>query len=189
MFQVIIGLGNPGKIYEHTRHNWGFGLLDDIAKSENAEWKKAGFADAQITQVGFGGTKWLVKPQTYMNLSGTAVQACLHWWKCTLADALVLVDDVELPLGRLRLRAKGSSGGHNGLRSIEQCCGSNEFARLRGGVGREDGHTHLAGHVLGKFDKEEKEKVIEMNNKAKKVIEMLSTQGWGNTVQFANTNP
>ena len=134
----MIGLGNPTAAYRATRHNFGFQTLDRWVASEEGKgrqssgWKKARYADALEYRAQNG--QILLKPQTYMNLSGGAVQAALHWWKLAVSDILVVVDDVALPLGRMRLRASGSCGGHNGLRSIESALGTQAYPRLRLGI-------------------------------------------------------
>jgi len=152
-FPLIVGLGNPGKAYRGTRHNFGFEVLDFLARQENLSWKKARFAKAETCRLPNG--MWLVKPQTYMNLSGDAVRQCLNWFRITPQQLIVVVDDIHLPLGQTRLKPAGSAGGHNGLKSIESCLGTKDYVRLRGGVGAPGHPEALKGHVLGKFDKEE----------------------------------
>lgn len=157
-FPLIVGLGNPGQAYRGTRHNFGFEVLDTLADQENQSWKKARFAKAQTCRTSDGA--WLVKPQTYMNLSGDAVMQCLKWFRLKPDALLVIVDDIHLQLGQLRLRPGGSAGGHNGLKSIESRLGTRQYARLRGGVGAPGHPEALSGHVLGKFDRKE-EKIME----------------------------
>ncbi len=152
-FPLVVGLGNPGQAYRGTRHNFGFEVLDLLARQENLTWKKARFAQAETCRLADGA--WLVKPQTYMNLSGDAVRQCLNWFRVTPEQLLVVVDDIHLPLGQLRLRPSGSAGGHNGLKSIESRLGTRDYVRLRGGVGAPGQPEALKGHVLGKFDKNE----------------------------------
>lgn len=154
-FSLITGLGNPGAQYQDTRHNFGFDVVNLLARDENLSWKKARFAQAEVCRLRNG--MWLAKPMTYMNASGTAVADCLSWFRFRPVQLLVVVDDIHLPLGRLRLKPSGSSGGHNGLKSVEQQLGSPDYARLRGGVGAPEKERKLTGHVLGKFDKEEKQ--------------------------------
>lgn len=153
--KVVVGLGNPGKQYEETRHNVGWMVLDRLA--ERAGWTghaRARDAAASVYGRYRGLDIMLVKPTTYMNLSGVAVRKVLARQRAPLEDMLVVVDDFDLPLGKLRLRQHGSAGTHNGLRSIVGELGSQEFARLRVGIG--DPSTKAIDHVLGKFTASEK---------------------------------
>src|SRR5687767_5663461 len=148
--KIVVGLGNPGKQYEHTRHNVGWMVLDRLA--ERAGWVgHARARDAAATVYGrYNGLDlMLVKPTTYMNLSGVAVRKVLARERAPLGDLLVVVDDFALPLGRLRLREQGSAGGHNGLRSIIGEMGSQSFARLRVGIGEPS--RGASDHVLSRF--------------------------------------
>jgi PTH1 family peptidyl-tRNA hydrolase len=151
--KLIVGLGNPGDAYRETRHNVGFKVVDELAGRHHANaWReKFGGLEARAT-VG-DTTVILAKPLSFMNLSGQAVQAFSAFYKIASQEVLVIVDDAELPLGRLRARRSGGAGGHNGLKSVIECLGTNEFARLRVGVGR--GPGELANHVLGRFRREE----------------------------------
>jgi PTH1 family peptidyl-tRNA hydrolase len=135
----VVGLGNPGKEYEGTRHNIGFAVLDRLADKFGCSFRSKWRFSAKIAEAmaGDAGKVVLAKPQTYMNRSGTAVNTLLQWLKVAPAQLLVVVDDADLPLGQIRLRVAGGSGGHNGLRSIiETLGGDEEFARLRVGIGR-----------------------------------------------------
>jgi PTH1 family peptidyl-tRNA hydrolase len=154
--KLIIGLGNPGRRYRDTRHNVGFGVVDELARRAGAAFEAAP-ADALMARVsGGGGSVILAKPLTLMNLSGIAVAELARYYRIDVADLLVVADDVNLPLGRLRARAQGSDGGHKGLRSIVERIGSEAFARLRVGVGRGDPRRDLADHVLARFDPDER---------------------------------
>jgi peptidyl-tRNA hydrolase, PTH1 family len=175
LFPLVVGLGNPGAAYADTRHNVGFMVLDEWAAAEKVAWKKVRFADALAAQTGDG--IWLLKPQGYMNVSGVAVRAGLDWFKLAPEQVLVVVDDVSLGLGKLRLREKGSAGGHNGLGSIEQHLGSQAYARLRCGVGAAPDRVDLADHVLGRFRVEEKEILKEMMKRAVDGLKMCEHQG------------
>ena len=139
--KLVVGLGNPGREYDGTRHNVGFAVADGLAKKLECSFRsKARFSAAVAETIVAGGKLTLAKPQTYMNRSGAAVVALLNWLKLTPADMLVVVDDADLPVGQLRLRGSGGSGGHNGLRSIIEALGGvEEFARLRIGIGRQPG--------------------------------------------------
>ncbi|MBI3832018.1 MAG: aminoacyl-tRNA hydrolase [Planctomycetes bacterium] len=172
--KLIVGLGNPGKKYEKTRHNAGFRVLDILAERTGGafarEKYKARFAEGALPQAWQGpaagdGRLLLLQPQTYMNLSGEPVASFAGYYKIARPELLVVVDDVAIPVGALRLRVSGSAGGHNGLKDIERAMGGLDYARLRVGVGGRDGsgekHAHdLADHVLGRFSAEE-EKVME----------------------------
>lgn len=167
--KLVVGLGNPGKEYAATRHNIGFAVLDRLAEELNCSFRRKWRFSAEVAEaaVGAAGKVVLAKPRTYMNRSGVAVGALLHWLKLVPAEMLVVMDDADLPLGQIRLRASGGSGGHHGLRSIIEALGGNEdFARLRVGIGRPStglgGGTapvgaDITGHVLGKFATPERE--------------------------------
>lgn len=162
--KVILGLGNPGKQYEATRHNVGWWVLDHLADVWRFNgWKKDGLSQVSSGVVNGSQVK-LVKPQTYMNLSGQALRPFLRkeGWKAP-NDLLVIVDDVAFPVGRYRLRARGSAGGHNGLRDIERELGNQDYPRMRIGVGPDPEHKRyevLSDFVLGPFAKAERETIL-----------------------------
>ncbi len=146
--KIIAGLGNPGKEYEHSRHNMGFDVIDILAdRYKVSVWKSD--MKSEIATIIAGGEKvLLVKPQTYMNLSGEAVGAIAKYYKVDLDDIYIVCDDLDLPPGKTRIRKKGSAGGHNGIKSLIAHLGSEEFNRFRIGVGHpKDGHT-VVDHVL-----------------------------------------
>ena len=152
-WHLIVGLGNPGADYVCTRHNAGFMLADLLASRWRAEWSAGKKFQSRIAKVERAGRRVvLCEPQTFMNLSGEAVGALSSFYRLPQARLLVAVDDADLPLGEIRLRPGGSSGGHHGLESIEQHLGSREFARLRLGIGRKDGKREITGHVLGRME-------------------------------------
>lgn len=147
---MIVGLGNPGKEYEQTKHNAGFMVIDALAaRMDNTRWKCE--MEALVATITYGGEKvLLVKPQTYMNDSGRAVGALLHWYKIETDHIYVVYDDMDLPIGSLRIRKNGSAGGHNGIKSIlEQGC--HDFIRFRLGIGRPLPHWTVVNHVLSPF--------------------------------------
>jgi len=153
--KVIIGLGNPGKKYLLTRHNVGFLLLDECAKKYNLKFKPQLKFNAETCEVNIKNNKvLLVKPLTFMNLSGDCVAKIMNFYKGDINDVLVLVDDINIPFSTIRLRLKGSSGGHNGLKDIEKKLKTDTFNRLRIGVGG-NGDTNLVNYVLGDFLKSE----------------------------------
>ena len=151
---MIVGLGNPGKQYEFTRHNAGFLCLDYLAAKYNIKVNKIKFKSL-VGEGNIGGEKViLLKPTTFMNLSGEAVVQAAGFYKIDVSDIIVVYDDISLPIGSLRIREKGSAGGHNGMKSIIYLLGKDNFPRIRLGVGS-NGERDLADHVLGKFSKEE----------------------------------
>jgi PTH1 family peptidyl-tRNA hydrolase len=174
--KAIVGLGNPGAQYKGTRHNVGFAVLDELARRASVEFESAP-ADALMA-------RWrrtdepvlLVKPLTYMNLSGQAVGELSRYFKIEPEDLLIVVDEVQLPLGKLRARARGSAGGHNGLKSVIAHLGDN-YGRLRLGVGRGDSRRDLADHVLARFDKDEAADAERMIARAADAAETFITSG------------
>ena len=149
---LIVGLGNPGAEYAKTRHNAGFLAVERLAGRWQAGWAYEKKFNARVARADRGGRRvFLAEPQTYMNSSGEAVGALVGFYQVPLKRLLVVVDDADLPLGGLRLRPGGSSGGHHGLESIERHLGTREFARLRVGIGRADGAREITDYVLGRF--------------------------------------
>ena len=153
--KIIIGLGNPGVKYENTRHNAGFMVLDKLAQKCNLEFNQEKFSAYFAKGKVKGEDVILLKPTTYMNNSGFALRQCLDFYKVGMENVIVIYDDVDLPVGKLRLRQKGSAGGHNGIKSIISCGFSNEFDRIRVGVGK-DPQIDMIHWVLGKFKEEER---------------------------------
>ncbi len=147
--KVIVGLGNPGREYAGTRHNVGYGVVDLLAASPRAGRFQERLAGEVAELTEDVGKVLLVKPLTFMNLSGQCVREVLDFYKVPVEELLVVCDDINLPLGKLRFRARGSHGGHNGLRNIQQHLGTNEYARLRIGVGGPE--KDLVDHVLSRF--------------------------------------
>jgi len=175
---LIVGLGNPGDKYEKTRHNVGFLVLDELAERKNIPIQKLRFR-ALTNTVQLGGTKvLLMKPTTYMNLSGQAVGEAARFYKIPPERILVISDDVELPVGRLRVRRKGSAGGHNGLKSLIQHLESEEFPRIKIGVG---GKPHpdydMADWVLGRFTGGEQKLIRQAVEAAADAVELYLVQG------------
>ncbi|MGA1003684.1 aminoacyl-tRNA hydrolase [Vulcanococcus sp.] len=154
---LVVGLGNPGEKYAGTRHNVGFMALEQLAKRQNSSFKQQSKLHALAAEVGQGAERLrLLMPQTYMNDSGRSIRAALDWFGFEPNQMLILVDDMDLPLGRLRLRLSGGAGGHNGLRSIIAHLGGQEFPRLRIGIGAPalnpvERKQRTVGHVLGRF--------------------------------------
>jgi peptidyl-tRNA hydrolase, PTH1 family len=175
--KLVVGLGNPGRKYAGTRHNIGFDVLDRVAERHRLDWESAP-AEAMMA-------KWraaaalVAKPLTFMNLSGHAVGDLLRFFKVDVAELLVVVDEVQLELGRLRARPEGSAGGHNGLKSVIAQLGTEKFARLRIGVGRGDARRDLADHVLAAFDPDERVVVAETVDRAADAVELFISDGIG----------
>lgn len=155
--QLLVGLGNPEPKYDRTRHNIGFAVVDRLASLWGGTWKEQRKFQGLFTEVQ-GSHKEsikLLKPLTYMNLSGQSIRAVTDWYKFPPASVLVIYDDMDLPLGKIRLRLSGSAGGHNGMKSTIAHLGTDQFPRLRIGIGKADGNKETVSHVLGKFAPEE----------------------------------
>lgn len=162
---MIVGLGNPGKRYERTRHNVGFMVVDELRRELHSHTPVRRF-DAEIAESATDlGRVILVKPQTFMNLSGNSVAAAQRWYRLPLSHLLVIYDDLDLPFGQLRLRPSGSSGGHNGMTSIINRLGTQEFPRLRLGIGRSE-HSGTIGYVLSRFTNSEEKLLREYVSQA-----------------------
>jgi PTH1 family peptidyl-tRNA hydrolase len=163
---LIVGLGNPGAEYVRTRHNVGFQVVERLADRWRASWSAEKRFNARLARAERAGRRVLLcEPQTFMNASGEAVGAVADFYQVPLGQILVIVDDADLPLGQLRLRPSGSSGGHHGLESIERRLGARDYARQRVGIGRQPGAREITGHVLGRFGSTEKvlvDKVLAM---------------------------
>jgi peptidyl-tRNA hydrolase, PTH1 family len=177
--KLIVGLGNPGREYRDTRHNVGFMVVDEIARRYQLSW---GMAPSQVPEAfvvkRFSAEPLLLaKPLTFMNLSGAAVSGLAHYYDVDLRDLMVVVDEAALPFGRVRARARGSAGGHNGLKSVIERLGTMEFPRLRLGVGRGDGRRDLADHVLAKFEADERADLELFITRAADAAEMFAVEG------------
>ena len=177
--QLIVGLGNPEPKYEKTRHNIGFELVDALAQSWQIDWQKnRRFQGLFAEGIANSGNKIrLLKPLTYMNRSGQSVRAVTDWYKLTPQSLLVIYDDMDLPLGKIRLRMSGSAGGHNGMKSIIAHLGKQDFPRLRIGIGKSTGQKETVSHVLGKFSPTEAKIVKEVLGLAEDAINLSLKQG------------
>jgi PTH1 family peptidyl-tRNA hydrolase len=165
--RLIVGLGNPGAEYAATRHNAGFLLVERLAELWKAGWTRERKFACRLAKAERGGMKVLLcEPQTFMNASGEAVGPLARFYQLPLQHILVLVDDADLPFGEIRLRPGGGSGGHHGLDSVSQHLGSRQYARLRVGIGRQNGLREITGHVLGRFDTGESELLEKVLNRA-----------------------
>lgn len=188
MVALIVGLGNPGKTYEKTRHNIGFEAVDKLAEKHGLQFRnqqkfKGALAEGKIGE----DSVILLKPLTFMNLSGEAVALVMHYFHIDLSRLLILTDDVALPLGHLRIRINSGSGGHNGLKSVEECLQTNRYPRLKIGVG-DKGHGDLADHVLGRFSKEEETLIPKVLERVVEAVEIWLDIGLTSAMNFANKN-
>ena len=169
--KMIVGLGNPGSRYEHNRHNIGFQIVDELAAAHGLSFDKRQ-SKAKIASGWIGEQRvLLVKPQTFMNLSGEAVQPLAAYYKIEPTDLIVIFDDLDLPTGKLRLRPFGGAGGHNGMKSIIQRLGTNEFPRLRVGIDRPPGRMDPAAYVLQDFSSDEEEIMVQVRDRARRALE------------------
>ena len=175
--KIIVGLGNPGKEYDKTRHNTGFMVLDKISDKFNIEIKKEK-SKALIGTGEINGEKViLAKPQTFMNLSGEAVRQLVDFYKESLENVIVVFDDIDLEIGKIRIKEKGSAGTHNGMKSIVNHLGTENFKRIKVGIGKPKESIDLIGHVLGKFSNEEF-KILEssINNAVEATILLINDE-------------
>lgn len=178
--KLIVGLGNPGAEYSGTRHNIGFEVVDEVARRWGVTFQSAPTAGVLAKSHGVPAGRpaaILLKPLTFMNLSGQAVGATQRYYRVELVDLLVVTEDVNLPLGRLRVRRQGSAGGHNGLRSVIESLGTQAFSRLRLGVGRGDPRRGLAGRVLSRFDAVERPAMDEAVGRAADAVDIFAELG------------
>ena len=181
--RLIVGLGNPGLKYAGTRHNVGFMVLDRLAAASGVEFESKPRWQAHVAKCPDGVV--LLKPQTFMNLSGRSVRQVLAFHKWEPGEVLVVYDDVALPLGRLRLREKGSAGGHNGVRSMIEHLGTEAFPRLKVGIGGAD-PGGMTGHVLGAFREDEKETLENTLARAEAAVQLALSQGFADAANTYN---
>jgi PTH1 family peptidyl-tRNA hydrolase len=182
--KLVVGLGNPGSKYDGTRHNVGFAAVDLLATRHGARWESAPrgidavIARRRSTSLTAGsGDLVIAKPVTFMNNSGLAVQPLMQFFKIAAPDVLVIVDEVQLEIGRLRIRPDGSAGGHNGLKSVIASLGTEQVPRLRIGVGRGDDRRDLADHVLARFDPDERDTIADAIERAADAADLFVADG------------
>ena len=185
MKYLVIGLGNIGAVYELTRHNIGFLVLDRLAETKDAKFEPARLGDMVMIKHK-GRSIYLVKPSTYMNLSGKAVNYWLSQLKIPKDNLLIVVDDMAIPFGNLRMRAKGSDAGHNGMKSIEEVTGGNKYPRLRFGIGNDFHSGQQIDYVLGRFKQEEFDALPEKMDKAIEMILSFCSIGISQTMNQFN---
>jgi PTH1 family peptidyl-tRNA hydrolase len=186
--KIICGLGNPGREYERHRHNIGFQVVELLAARWKAPFNGNKF-EAEISHASFGSHKvLLLKPQTFMNLSGQSLAGAARFYKVPVEDVLVVHDELDLPFGRLQLKAGGGSGGHNGLKSIAESWGEQDYARLRFGVGRPPapGPDRVVGHVLSSFSSEEQPLLPPVIVRAAEACEAWTREGTAKAMNAVN---
>ena len=187
--RLIVGLGNPGETYRDTRHNIGFMVLDEIARRMGTAFREEKRWFGMVAKFTGG---YLLKPLTFMNESGRSVQSVGHFYKASPAQSLVVYDDVDLPLGRLRFRTSGSAAGHNGIRSLIASLGTDEFPRLKVGISPADGRPageRMVGHVLGKFRAEEQPALQTVIQRAADAVLSAVDRGLENAMNVFNRQP
>ena len=188
MNYLIVGLGNIGVEYANTRHNMGFMVLDAWAQASNIIFESGRYGSTAT--ISFKGRKFtLLKPSTYMNLSGKAVRYWMNELKIPVENLLVLSDDLNIPFGTLRLRKNGSAGGHNGLTNINELIGTQDYARIRLGIGNDFGRGQQVGYVLGELSKEEQEQMPDICKRTIEGIKAWATIGADRAMNVVNTKP
>lgn len=168
--KLVVGLGNPGKKYEGTRHNIGFDCVDHCAEQLNIELNEAKFKGIFGKGIVNGQKVILLKPLTYMNLSGESVRALMDYYQIELEDVLIIYDDLDLPTGKIRLRQKGSAGGHNGIKSLIAHLGTQEFKRIRVGIDRPTSGESIVNYVLGTYHPDERQAVTDSIEQTKNAV-------------------
>ncbi|WP_269622325.1 aminoacyl-tRNA hydrolase [Prochlorococcus marinus] len=193
-FRLLAGLGNPGTKYLQTRHNIGYMALEKLAKRESASFKLNKKLLGHLAEIDSSSKKKvLLLPNTFMNESGRSINAAIKWFDLEIHQILILVDDMDLPLGKLRLREEGGSGGHNGLKSIIQHLGSEDFCRLKIGIGApslimQERKAKTTRHVLGRFDKQEEVIVEKVLNKVVEGLDTIKKYGLERGTTFINSS-
>lgn len=188
MTKLIVGLGNPGRKYTETKHNIGFMAVDRLVKPYHLQFVEDKIFKAEIASTFIEGEKiYFIKPTTFMNASGLAVRAFLAYYNLEPADLLVIYDDLDMELGKIRFRPKGSAGGHNGIKSIIKEIGTQEFDRLKIGIGRPKGKVSVVNHVLGKFSEQEQMIISESLEKVDNAVNFyLQSDNFEETMQKYN---
>ena len=188
MNYLVVGLGNIGAEYANTRHNMGFMVLDAWAQASNISFETGRYGSTAT--ISFKGRKFhLLKPSTYMNLSGKAVRYWMNELKIPVENIIIISDDLNIPFGTLRLRKNGSAGGHNGLTNITELIGTQEYARIRVGIGNDFGKGQQVGFVLGELSKEEKEEMVDISKRVIDGVKAWATIGADRAMNTVNTKP
>jgi PTH1 family peptidyl-tRNA hydrolase len=185
---IIVGLGNPGNEYANTRHNAGFWFVDEVARKFGGSFKHDKKFQGEVARTTIDGHQvWLLKPDTYMNLSGQSVLALMQFYKIKLANILVVHDDLDLPVGDVRLKQGGGHGGHNGLRDIISRCGGNSFLRIRLGIGHPGNKSKVTGHVLKKASTDDQVAIENAIDKAMAELERIINGETAKAMQSLHT--
>ena len=185
--KVIVGLGNPGRMYELTRHNIGFLVLDELAARHGLSFRRSFWFPARIAKGTIGSESvWLVQPQTFMNRSGLALGPILRRAKGKVSDVLAVFDDVALGWSQLRVRAQGSAGGHNGVQSLLNVLGDGAFGRIRVGIGSKPDKLSLSDYVLGPFSAAERQELGDVVQRAANAVEKVCADGIERTMNALN---
>ena len=188
MNYLVVGLGNIGAEYANTRHDMGFMVLDAWAQASNISFESGRYGSTAV--ISFKGRKFhLLKPSTYMNLSGKAVRYWMNELKIQPENLLVISDDLNIPFGTLRLRKNGSAGGHNGLTNITELIGTQEYARIRVGIGNDFGRGQQVGYVLGELSPEEKKEMEQISKRVIDGVKAWATIGPDRAMNTVNTKP
>ncbi|HGI3796773.1 TPA: aminoacyl-tRNA hydrolase [Streptococcus agalactiae] len=188
MVKMIVGLGNPGSKYNDTKHNIGFMAVDRIVKNLDVNFTEDKSFKAEIGSDFINGEKiYFIKPTTFMNNSGIAVKALLTYYNISIKDMIIIYDDLDMEVGKIRFRQKGSAGGHNGIKSIIAHLGTQEFDRIKVGIGRPNGRMTVINHVLGKFDKNDEIMISNTLDKVDNAVNYyLQTNDFQKTMQKYN---
>ncbi|KXA49553.1 aminoacyl-tRNA hydrolase [Streptococcus agalactiae] len=188
MVKMIVGLGNPGSKYNDTKHNIGFMAIDRIVKNLDVNFTEDKNFKAEIGSDFINGEKiYFIKPTTFMNNSGIAVKALLTYYNISIKDMIIIYDDLDMEVGKIRFRQKGSAGGHNGIKSIIAHLGTQEFDRIKVGIGRPNGRMTVINHVLGKFDKNDEIMISNTLDKVDNAVKYyLQTNDFQKTMQKYN---
>lgn len=188
MVKMIVGLGNPGSKYNDTKHNIGFMAVDRIVKDLDVNFTENKNFKAEIGSDFINGEKiYFIKPTTFMNNSGIAVKALLTYYNISIKDMIIIYDDLDMEVGKIRFRQKGSAGGHNGIKSIIAHLGTQEFDRIKVGIGRPNGRMTVINHVLGKFDKNDEIMILNTLDKVDNAVNYyLQTNDFQKTMQKYN---
>lgn len=188
MVKMIVGLGNPGSKYNDTKHNIGFMAVDRIVKNLDVNFTEDKNFKAEIGSDFINGEKiYFIKPNTFMNNSGIAVKALLTYYNISIKDMIIIYDDLDMEVGKIRFRQKGSAGGHNGIKSIIAHLGTQEFDRIKVGIGRPNGRMTVINHVLGKFDKNDEIMISNTLDKVDNAVNYyLQTNDFQKTMQKYN---
>lgn len=188
MVKMIVGLGNPGSKYNDTKHNIGFMAIDRIVKNLDVNFTEDKNFKAEIGSDFINGEKiYFIKPTTFMNNSGIAVKALLTYYNISIKDMIIIYDDLDMEVGKIRFRQKGSAGGHNGIKSIIAHLGTQEFDRIKVGIGRPNGRMTVINHVLGKFDKNDEIMISNTLDRVDNAVKYyLQTNDFQKTMQKYN---